>query len=137
MIKEELLRNLPNVDIDSEALYIHIRGGDIFESSPSQYYAQPPLCFYEKLIDNKRFKKIYIVSMDTSNVVIDILTNKYKNIIHNINNMEYDLSLLCHAFHIALSVSTFVVSAIKLNDNLKDVWEYDIMRLTFSLLNLS
>ena len=136
LIKEELLRNLPNVDIDSEALYIHIRGGDIFDSSPSQYYAQPPLCFYEKLIDNKRFKKIYIVSMDTSNVVIDILTNKYKNIIHNINNMEYDLSLLCHAFHIALSVSTFVVSAIKLNDNLKDVWEYDIMRLSEKLLFL-
>ena len=74
--------------------------------------------------------------MDTSNVVIDILTNKYKNIIHNINNMEYDLSLLCHAFHIALSVSTFVVSAIKLNDNLKDVWEYDIMRLSEKLLFL-
>ena len=136
LIKEEILRNLPNSYIDSEALYIHIRGGDIFESIPSQYYAQPPLCFYEKIINNKRFKKIYIVSMDTSNVVIDILTQKYKNIIHNINTMEYDLSLLSHAFHIVLSVSTFVISAIKLNDNLKDVWEYDIMRLSEKMLFL-
>ena len=74
--------------------------------------------------------------MDTSNVVINILIDKYKNIIHNINDMEYDLSLLCHAFHIALSVSTFVFSAIKLNDNLKDVWEYDIMRLSEKILFL-
>ena len=136
LIKNELLRNLPNAYIDPEALYIHIRGGDIFQSFPSQYYAQPPLCFYEKLINNGRFKKIHIVSMDTSNVVINVLTKKYKNIIHNMNNMEYDLSLLSHAFHIALSVSTFVVSAIKLNDYLKDIWEYDIMRLSEKLLFL-
>ena len=74
--------------------------------------------------------------MDTSNVVINVLTKKYKNIIHNMNNMEYDLSLLSHAFHIALSVSTFVVSAIKLNGHLKDIWEYDIMRLSEKLLFL-
>lgn len=136
LIKEELLRNLPNVFIDSQALYIHIRGGDIFQPFPSKYYAQPPLCFYEKLISNKKFKKIYIVSMDASNVVINILTKKYKNVIHNINDFEYDLSLLSHAFYIALSVSTFVVSALKLNDNLKDIWEYDIMRLSEKLLFL-
>ena len=136
LIKNELLRNLPNAYIDPEALYIHIRGGDIFQPFPSKYYAQPPLCFYEKLINNGRFKKIHIVSMDTSNVVINVLTKKYKNIIHNMNNMEYDLSLLSHAFHIALSVSTFVVSAIKLNDYLKDIWEYDIMRLSEKLLFL-
>ena len=74
--------------------------------------------------------------MDTANVVINILTKKYKNVIHDINNMQYDLSLLSHAFHIALSVSTFVVSAIKLNNNLKDVWEYDIMRLSEKILFL-
>ena len=136
LIKEEVLSNLPNVDIDPEALYIHIRGGDIFQSYPLQYYSQPPLCFYEKLINNGNYKKIFIVSMDTSNVVVNSLTNKYKNIIHKTNNFEYDISLLCHAFHIALSVSSFVISAIKLNDNLKDIWEYDIMRLSEKLLFL-
>ena len=74
--------------------------------------------------------------MDASNVVINILTKKYKNVIHDINDFEYDLSLLSHAFYIALSVSTFVVSALKLNDNLKDIWEYDIMRLSEKLLFL-
>ena len=131
-IKEELLNNLPKVVIDPEALYIHIRGGDIFKSYFLEYYSQPPLCFYENLINYKNFSKIYIVSMDNANVVVNILTEKYKNIIHRINNLEYDISLLSHAFHIALSVSSFVISAIKLNDNLKDIWEYDIMRLFYN-----
>lgn len=136
LIKEELLKNLPNVIIEPEALYIHIRGGDIFKSFFLEYYSQPPLCFYENLINKKNFSKIYIVSMDDANVVVNILKKKYKNIIHNINNLEYDFFLLCHAFHIALSVSSFVISAIKLNDNLKDIWEYDIMRLSEKLLFL-
>ena len=29
-IKDEILRNLPKVNIDPNDLYIHIRGGDIF-----------------------------------------------------------------------------------------------------------
>ena len=136
LIKDEILRNLPNVSIDSDALYIHIRGGDIFLSYFLLYYSQPPLCFYERLINNTKFKKFYIVSMDTANIVVNILTKKYSNVIHNINSMEYDISLLSHAFHVALSVSSFVISAIKINDNLKDIWEYDIMRLTEKLLFL-
>jgi len=67
---------------------------------------------------------------------VNVLTEKYKNIIHNKNNLEFDISLLCHAFHIALSVSSFVISAIKINDNLKDIWEFDIMRLSEKLLFL-
>lgn len=135
-IKRELLENLPKVVIDPEALYIHIRGGDIFKYFFLEYYSQPPLCFYENLINNQNFSKIYIVSIDNSNVVVDVLTKKYKNIIHKKNNLEFDISLLCHAFHIALSVSSFVISAIKLNDNLKDIWEFDIMRLSEKLLFL-
>ena len=124
------MSNLPEVNIDSDSIYIHIRGGDIFQLSPLKVYGQPPLCFYEKIINNKRFKNIYIVSQDNSNVVINILMKKYKNIIHHKNNFEYDISLLCHAYNIVLSVSSFVLSAIKFNDNLKNIWEYDMMKLT-------
>ena len=68
--------------------------------------------------------------MDRKNVVLDALMNKYKNIIFNQHNYEYDISLLIHAYNIVTSVSSFVISTIKLNDNLKDLWEYDINRLS-------
>ena len=131
IIKEEILRNLPPVNTDLNELYIHIRGGDIFKDFFVSSYAQPPLCFYEKVINsNNFFKKIYIISIDKSNVVIDALLKKYKYIIYKQNKIEYDVSLLCHAYNIVISVSSFVLSSIKLNDNLKNIWEYDMTRLS-------
>ena len=129
--KDEILRNLPIVNIDPEALYIHLRGGDIFKNSnPSPLYAQPPLCFYEKIIDNNKFNKIYIIAQDRTNVVINPLINKYKYIIFESHNWEYDLSIFVHAYNIVLTTSSFSLSAIKFNDNLRNIWEYDMMRLT-------
>ena len=130
-IKNEILRYIPEVDIKQDDLYIHIRGGDIFESYISEYYAQPPLCFYEKIIDNNtQFKNIYLLSMDRKNPVLNALINKYKNIIFEQHDNEFDISLLVHAFNIVASVSTFVISSIKFNDNINNLWEYDIFRLS-------
>ena len=129
-IKEEIIRNLPEVNIDPNDLYIHIRGGDIFDTYISPVYAQPPLCFYEKIIEHNKFKNIYILAMDKKNPVLDALINKHREIIFQQHDDEYDISLLVHAFNIVASTSSFVISSIKFNDNLKNYWEYDINRLS-------
>ena len=133
-IRDELINNLPLVKTEPDELYIHIRGGDVFKKNPSTAYAQPPFCFYEKILDNNKYKNIYILSMDRRNVVLDALMNKYKNIIFNKHKYEYDISLLINAYNLVTSVSSFVISTIKLNDNLKDLWEYDINRLSEKFL---
>ena len=38
--------------------------------------------------------------------------------------------MLAHAFNVVLSVSSFSLSSIKINNNLKNIWEYDIIRLS-------
>ena len=137
LMKSEILKNLPKVDINKGDLYIHMRGGDIFIADPPHHgYAQPPLCFYEKVINNSFFKNIYIIAMDNSNIIINTLIQKYNNVIHKINSIEYDISILCHAYNLIASISSFCLSALKLNDNLKDLWEYDLMRLYDKFLNL-
>ena len=127
---------MPEIIIEQDTLYIHLRGGDIFQKLPSKVYAQPPLCFYERIIDNSNFTNIYIISMDNLNIIVNILKQKYKNVIHKIKNIEYDISILARAYYLVLSVSSFAISAIKLNDNLKEIWEYDIMKLSQKLLFL-
>ena len=127
---------MPVVITNEKDLYIHIRGGDAFNHHPHYMYAQPPLCYYEKIIKINNFNKIYIISKDNSNIIIKHLLIKYKKIIHNINNIEYDISLLSHAYNIAISISSFALSAIKLNDNLKELWEYDLIRLSEKFLFL-
>ena len=135
-IKDELVRNLPVVHTEPDDLYIHLRGGNIFFSRPCSVYAQPPLCFYEKIINNNKFNNIYIISMDKNNIVLDALIGKYNKIVYKKNNYEYDIALLINAFNIVTSVSSFVISSIKFNNNLKNLWEYDINRLSEKFLFL-
>ena len=135
LIKEEIIRNLPKVNVKKNDLYIHIRGGDIFNNLIARTYSQPPLCFYKRILDNnKNYENIYIVSKDKSNIVLDYLLTEYNNIIFKKHYLEYDISLLCNAYNIVISVSSFVLSSIKLNDNLKNLWEFDLIRLSDKFL---
>ena len=128
-LKEEIMRNIPIVNSDPNALYINLRGGDIFTVSIHPHYSQPPLCFYEKIINNNKFKNIYIISNDRGNVVLDALMNKYNNIVFNHDNYQTDLALLINASNVVASVSSFFYTAIKFNENLKQLWEYVINKL--------
>ena len=129
-LRDELLNNLPKVITEPDELYVHFRGGDAFRQNPPFEYAQPPLCFYEKIFNNNKYKKIYFLSADRKNIVMDTLIKKYNYIIYNEKNYDYDLSLLIHGYNIVLATSSFSISAIKFNNNLRDLWEYDILHLS-------
>ena len=111
-IKDDILSNLPKVAVEPNDLYIHIRGHDIFQVSPQNHYIQPPLCYYEKLIDYNKFNKIYIISKDKTNVVIELLINKYKHIKFDYHHYEYDISLLAHDYNKGIPFSTLSMSSI-------------------------
>ena len=141
VVKDEILRNLPNVNVNQNDLYIHFRGGDIFKKvlTPNfaPGYAQFPLCFYEKIINENNFKNIYLICQDKSNPVIEILEKKYKNVITYANNsIDIDIAYLSHAYNIIGSVSSFITEIIKLNDNLKNFWEYDIYQMKHKFIHL-
>ena len=59
-LKNEIKKNLPKINVNKNDLYIHIRSGDIFNYNAGRNinYAQPPLCFYENLLNKFKFKKI-------------------------------------------------------------------------------
>ena len=80
IIKTEILNNLPKVKTNPNDLYIHIRSGDIFESPKKNTYSQPPLCFYRKILQNFKFRKVFIISENKNNPIINSHTlNTWKN----------------------------------------------------------
>ena len=79
LIREEVFRNLPKYNISPYDLYIHIRSGDIF-SGIHLRYAQPPLCFYKKIIEESKFVNIFILSNGNENPVINELLKLYPKI---------------------------------------------------------
>ena len=138
ILKDEIKHNLPKIKISENDLYIHIRGGDIFEYNAKNNinYAQPPLCFYIKVITNFKFRKIFILSMDNSNPVIKLLISQYPQILLTHNSLDIDVSILSNAINIVGSMSSFLTSLIIINDNLKNFWEYDNYSLSQKYLHL-
>ena len=137
VFRNEILKNLPQVNVSPDDLYIHIRGGDIFNFGGTlSSYSQPPLCFYKEIIINNDFRNIYIISMDDKNPVINHLLSLYSNVIFYRNPLEYDIAKLVYCYNLVGSLSSFSTGIIKLNNNLKNVWEYDFYRLREKIMHL-
>ena len=126
ILREEIFNNLPKCDINPEDLYIHIRSGDIFVNLISPNYAQPPLCFYEKIINENNYKKIYLVSNGRENPVFNALLKIYPNIKYIHDSLEGDISLIVNAYNFIMSISTFSWALILFNNNLKNLYVYEI-----------
>jgi len=137
ILKEEILDNLPKLDVNPDELFIHIRSGDIFKKSKetSEFYSQPPLCFYETILRSKRFGRIFIISENKLNPIIDKLILKYPDIIYNENKIDIDIAYLVYAYNIVGSISTFINMLIRLNDNLKYFWEYNLQTLNSKIIH--
>ena len=131
-LRDEILKNMPKIYIDPDDLYIHIRGGDIFKckSCNDIDYSQPPFCFYQKILNKFKFRNIYIISEDKMNPVISPLLNKFPKIILSQNLIQTDIAILSNAYNIVGSMSSFLISLVNININLKNYWEYDNYRLT-------
>ena len=138
LLKKEIKKYLPKIVINEEDLYIHIRGGDIFEYNALKNinYAQPPLCFYQSVIINFKFKNIFILSMDHSNPIIKILVEKNPRIHLLQNGLLQDIQILSNAYNLVGSVSSFFITLLIINENLNYLWEYDYYSLSQKYLHL-
>ena len=123
LLKNEILNNLPRLETDPKDLYIYIRSGYLGSIYNSDYF-QPPLCFYKNIINNIEFKNIYIIAIDKTNKIIDLLLNLYSKIIYKQNSIEIDIAYLVNAYYVIGAISTFLYAALKLNDKIKIFWQY-------------
>ena len=122
LLKNEILKNLPKVSTNPNDLFIYIRSGDIFVH-PHRLYAQAPLCFYFKILDNYIFRNYYLVAENKNNPVIAKILEIRPNIIYNRNPLNIDIAYLTNAYNlVGGKISTFLNAIIPLNNNLKNLW---------------
>jgi len=128
LIRNEIIKNLNKVNVDKEDLYIHIRSGDIFIFAHSPY-AQPPFCFYKKILNNFKFNKVYLIAQDKNNPIIEKILSEF-NVIYKQNDLKDDISYLINAYNIVTSISSFSISIIQLNYNLEKLFDYNIYKMS-------
>ncbi|OHT05922.1 hypothetical protein TRFO_26207 [Tritrichomonas foetus] len=116
--------SIPSVDIDKDALYIHIRSGDIFKRFvPNIKYGQPPLCFYTTILKKWNFSKIFLISEDLLNPVISKLIDEGATLL--VTDLPKTLGYLSRAKNIAFGRGTFVREVLRLNNSEKTIFSYD------------
>ena len=127
LFKDEILKNLPEVVTNPDELYIYIKSGDIFMKIDPLYHVQSPLCFYRQVINNysHNFTNITIVSELDKNIGINKLLMEYPNITFNVIPFKYTFAYLTKAYNIASGNCPLLYFIIRLNDNLRNIWEYD------------
>ena len=132
ILKNELFSNIKLIDAKLEDLYINIRSGkDIFNNkSVPGTYIQPPLCFYQTIISSFNFSNIYIISNGMENPVINYLLKSYNNIKYFHGTVKEDTAIILSAKNLVLPCSSFSVELIKLSDNLKNLFEFNLISKT-------
>jgi len=137
VIRNEVINNIPKYDAHPNDLYINIRSGDVFLNKINPMYSQPPLCFYQKIINENNFSNIYILSNGHENPVVDELLKLYPKIKYIHGNLEYDISVVINAYNFVLPISTFSSTLINFNNNLKHLYIYEILKRNFNFQNIS
>ena len=132
-VKDEVLNNLPAYKANPDDLYINIRSGDVFVNTIHSSYSQPPLCFYQKIIQENKYQNIYLISNGKENPLVDILLKLYPNIKYMHGTSIEDMSVLVNVYNLVLPISSFPYAVIRFNDNLKNLFIYDIMVETISI----
>ena len=131
LLRKELMKNIPTIPINHNDLFIYIRSGDIFIKAYANY-RQPPLCFYEKVLDFFPFNKIYLIAVNKNNPVIEKILKKYPNIIYNINYLKIDISYLVNAYRIIGGASsTFLSRMMEFNKNIQFLWSFKFKSFSF------
>ena len=131
IIREEVLANIPKFKNTPDDLVINIRSGDVFVNKINKNYGQPPLCFYQKIIDDNKFKNIYLMSNGHENPTVNKLLELYPKIKFIHGTVEEDASVIIYSYNLVMPISTFPFTLVRLNNNLKKIFVYSLIKYNF------
>ena len=131
IIREEVVANIPKFKNNPDDLVINIRSGDVFVNQINKNYGQPPLCFYQKIIDDNKFKNIYLMSNGHENPTVNKLLKLYPKIKFIHGTVEEDASVIIYSYNLVMPISTFPITLVRLNNNLRKMFVYPLINFNF------
>ena len=128
IIREEVLENIPKFKNTPDDLVINI---DVFVNKINKNYGQPPLCFYQKIIDDNKFKNIYLMSNGHENPTVNKLLKLYPKIKYIHGTIEEDASVIIYSYNLVMPISTFSITLVRLNNNLRKMFIFSLINYGF------
>jgi hypothetical protein len=118
--------------LKDDALVVQIRSGDIFRSSklPNHNYKQPPVAFYEKVFQSRKWKSITFVTEKNLDELLNPVWLHYINDKHRQKNMKFhqsssfqnDLHLMTCSHYLVAAHSSLFAFMVYIAPNLKGIY---------------
>jgi hypothetical protein len=109
IIRSDWLRFERNPDVESDAVVVHVRGGDVWQRHSGWERGSQitlPVSYYRNILDRMKFGRLYIVTERFDDPVVDRLQKIYRCDVVS-NDPVYDLRFIASARRIVMSRSTF------------------------------
>jgi hypothetical protein len=124
----ELVKKEP-VNFDPKStLVIHIRSGDLFNSENPvwEWYIQPPLCFYTKIINELKKENLLIITEpNLKNPCIAELKKLYPFAKIQTSSLSQDISSILAAETLVIGKGTFGKHLALMSKNLKELYIFE------------
>jgi hypothetical protein len=117
--------------LKDDALVVQIRSGDIFLIGGSNSnYKQPPVAFYEKIFQSRKWKSIIFVTEKNSDELLNPVWLYYINDKHRKENMKFqqssnfqnDLHLMTCSHYLVAAHSSLFAFMVYMAPNLKGIY---------------
>ncbi|MDR2082023.1 MAG: hypothetical protein LBP54_09120, partial [Campylobacteraceae bacterium] len=114
---------------NADCLWIHFRSGDVFRGNGAhKLYGQPPLAFYEKIINERKWDTINLVSEDMGNPCLSFLQKRFIDTGQNFelfsSDLKSDIEHLLMAQNLVIARGSFILPIICLSDNIKNIYGF-------------
>lgn len=124
---------------DSNQLTIYVRGGDVFGPNPERYYGQPPWVFYEKVLEQKKWTAVNLVSEDLRNPVVGKIfrwCNERGIEVRRLGeSLDQAFQVLKSSKNIVNARGTFVPAIVFLSEGHKTIYDFGSQASRFFLGN--
>ena len=92
-----------------DSVVVHVRGGDVFSTSPPPTYTQPPLAFYKVVLQLPELAKLKIILCieDFSNPIVEILQRDYRKRLTVVTDLNKAIGTIAGAKRLVLGQSSF------------------------------
>lgn len=115
--------------LTTEDLVIHVRSGDIYYRERVGNWGQPPFAYYEKIIREGSWVRVFVVCEDDQSPVLGPIANLCKHIgiehFFQSGTLGEDLALLASAKNLAVGRGTFAPAVVLLNPVLKKLFFFE------------
>ena len=120
---------LSDVEGDDDTLTIHLRSGDVFGENPHPDYGQPPLSFYEEIIDSREWKKVLLIAEDTLNPCHQPILTYARDRQCEVKTTGHELAeatqAICESKHLIASRGTFVPAVVYLAKGERTIYQFE------------